>query len=782
MPLMPPAQPAAPSRPRDAARATPLARWRWLALALGAAAAILIGVLPAGAQPLDLPRLRASLERLVGARPPLGYVNDPRGVAVSPAEDGRIYAVDAGHARIQVFSGAGLPIGSWGARGDDFARGELWLPSDVAVAPDGATVYVVDRGHRRVVRFAVEADCLKGGRGCARDVWGGHGSGDGLFEDPVGLATDRTGNVYVADQGLDAVQVFDPRGAWLRTIGRSPSGDRLLLRPMDVDVAADGTVWVADMGNDRIARFDAAGAPAGEFKGGNDPLFQPSGLALARDGGFLVADYRPEGLAPRVWRFGPDRKPLWQRPIGGPFVRRGAAVPLLGLALDRDGVAVVAQPRDREFGLERVLLTGDPMPFALHGRERDQFDFPVDVALDPEFTVVADAGNGRVMILPKGDGWADGVVLIDALLGDSGLVEPRGVAVHRTGPARDEARIYVADAGAHSVFVFRPDGSLVDRWGNGQPERSQAGLSSPWDVAVGPDGEVFVADHDNSRIVKRSAAGELLGVIGTPGGDPGQLRYPVSIALGPSGRLYVVERNRNRVQWFERDGTFAGHWASGQDYDDRPGTLWSPVAVAASGERLLVLENDERSHARVQVFRPSDGRTAEEALEGVFADGVGAAEGMLWNPLGLSADAEGRVMVADSGNNRLQLFALGREGDAVPPATDPPPTDTPEPSPTPTDTPEPSPTPTETPAPTDTPEPSPTSPPTSTPTATSAPPTATTEIRPTDAPPTATPTASATPTATRTPTAIPSPHSNVNPTPRARHRAYLPIQFIGRRH
>lgn len=787
-PMSPP-QPVVPKRARASGAGVAWRRWPSVFVGVVFALGALGGVRQVVAQSLDLPLLRVDLQRMIGARPPLGYVNDPRGVAISPAEDGRIYAVDAGHARIQVFSGAGLPIGSWGSRGDDFARGELWLPSDIAVSPDGATVYVVDRGHRRIVRFAVEADCLKGGRGCARDVWGGHGSGDGLFEDPVGLATDRSGNVYVVDMALDAVQVFDPRGAWLRTIGRNPAGDHLLLRPMDVDVAADGTIWVADFGNDRIARFDASGEPAGEFKGGNDPFYQPSGVALGRDGGFIVADYRPEGLVPRIWRFGPDRKLLWQRPIAGPSVRRGAAMPLFGLALDRDGVAVVAQPRDREFALERVLPTGDPMPFALHGRERDQFDFPFDVALDPFFTVVSDTGNGRVMILPPGEADADGVVVIDALLGDSGLVEPRGVAVHRTGPARGDARIYVADSGANSVFVFRPDGSLIDRWGDGKPERSQVGLSAPWDVAVGPDGEVYIADHDNSRIVRRAPSGELQGIIGTPGGDPGQLRYPVSIAIGPGNRLYVVERNRNRIQWFGLDGTFIDHWSGGQDFDDRPGFLWSPVALAASGHRLLVLENDERSHARVQVFRPMSGAASEAALEGVFADAVGAGPGALWNPLGLSADAAGHVMVADSGNNRLQLFDIGAEDRAAQPAaTEAPtlaPTDTPEPTEAPTETPIPSPT------ATDTPEPSPTPLPTETPTSTPSP-------TATELPATATPTSassptasqvlpsptlapSATATATRTATAIPSPHSNINPTPRSRYRVFLPIEFIGRR-
>jgi len=96
--------------------------------------------------------------------------------------------------------GAGLP-------GDAFSR-----PSDVAWDRAG-NVYVADGygGNNRIAKFTKDGDFLKS--------WGQTGSGQGQFNQIRGLASDATGNLYVADAGNKRIQVFDGEGAFKSQIG-----------------------------------------------------------------------------------------------------------------------------------------------------------------------------------------------------------------------------------------------------------------------------------------------------------------------------------------------------------------------------------------------------------------------------------------------------------------------------------------------------------------------------------------------------------------------------------
>src|SRR5882762_9141428 len=96
--------------------------------------------------------------------------------------------------------GAGLP-------GDAFSR-----PSDVAWDRAG-NVYVADGygGNNRIAKFTKDGDFLKS--------WGQTGSGQGQFNQIRGLASDATGNLYVADAGNKRIQVFDGDGAFKSQIG-----------------------------------------------------------------------------------------------------------------------------------------------------------------------------------------------------------------------------------------------------------------------------------------------------------------------------------------------------------------------------------------------------------------------------------------------------------------------------------------------------------------------------------------------------------------------------------
>jgi hypothetical protein len=183
---------------------------------------------------------------------------------------------------------------------------------------------------------------------------------------------------------------------------------------------------------------------------------------------------------------------------------------------------------------------------------------------------------------------------------------------------------------------------------------------------------VYVADTNNHRIVLRSLEGEVLRIIEE---EPGELEYPVSVTVGPFGYLFVLEARRNRVKAYTAAGEVAFVW------DGTDGELWLPVAVTADERYIYVMENDGHAHARVQVFTVE--KEYPNNILTIFADNVGANPGQVWDPHEIAVSSNGKILIADSGNDRLQLFAWpGTEPIWIPSPT-PTPTDPPWPTATP---------------------------------------------------------------------------------------------------
>ena len=169
---------------------------------------------------------------------------------------------------------------------------------------------------------------------------------------------------------------------------------------------------------------------------------------------------------------------------------------------------------------------------------------------------MADRGNGRVTRI-----WGDGTFLSELGgpldLGGVQLASPGSVAVD---PLSGNA--YVADTLHNRVLVFAPDGSLLARWGagegNGAAGSGPGQFSLPAAVAVGPGGEVFVADTGNDRVVALSPGGAVQATWGERGTATGRFRSPVGVAVDAAGRVFVVDRENNRVQEFSSDGDVPG--------------------------------------------------------------------------------------------------------------------------------------------------------------------------------------------------------------------------------
>jgi DNA-binding beta-propeller fold protein YncE len=208
-----------------------------------------------------------------------------------------------------------------------------------------------------------------------------------------------------------------------------------------------------------------------------------------------------------------------------------------------------------------------------------------------------------------------------------------------------------------------PEEVVADPYENGQVELSAdlvfgsegtepGGFNAPRDVAVGPDGSIYVADSRNHRIQRFAPEGELLNAWGTfadvaAGAAPeGTFNEPWGVAVGPDGSVYVADTWNHRVQKFDSGGTFQAMWGYfGQGED--PFAFWGPRAVAVDDQGRVYVS--DTGNKRVVVFDSQGGALTEFG-------GVGVEPGYFDEPVGLTVDGEHNVYIADTWNQRVQVF------------------------------------------------------------------------------------------------------------------------------
>ncbi len=227
-------------------------------------------------------------------------------------------------------------------------------------------------------------------------------------------------------------------------VGEKPS-EIPLVNPVGVAADSAGRLWVTDPGA-RIVHFFNFGSGKTEVFGqvGDEFLLAPAGVAFDRTRGRL---YLSDAQLQRVFVLEPDGRPIGEIQSPQPFLRPG------GLAVDPVGNLYVA---DVLAGLVKIFSPDGVFIRALGSRQGDsgRFNRPVAVAVSGQGHVaVLDAMNFRVELF--GPDWEPlGVV---GGLGDvpGSFARPRGVAFD------SDQHIYVADAAFDNVQIFDLSGKLL---------------------------------------------------------------------------------------------------------------------------------------------------------------------------------------------------------------------------------------------------------------------------------------------------------------------------------
>jgi DNA-binding beta-propeller fold protein YncE len=174
-------------------------------------------------------------------------------------------------------------------------EGQLMWP--VAIVIDAEErIYISDEALHRISIFDKQGRFLS--------QWGARGSGEGEFNRPAGIAFDAEQHLLVVDGRNHRIQRYGKDGSFLGQWGSAGRGAGEFNLPWGIAVDRTGDIYVADWRNDRIQKFDAEGrflAAYGPSGRGDGEFRRPAGVTIDGEGNIYIADWgneRVQVLAP----------------------------------------------------------------------------------------------------------------------------------------------------------------------------------------------------------------------------------------------------------------------------------------------------------------------------------------------------------------------------------------------------------------------------------------------------------------------------------------------------
>lgn len=295
-----------------------------------------------------------------------------------------------------------------------------------------------------------------------------------------------------------------------------------------------------------------------------------------------------------------------------------------------------------------------------------KFNWPMGIAIDTEGTIfVVDSANYVIRKITSAGvvstfagsgigGFADGIASVAQFNGIDGL------AVDTAG------NVYVADTNNHRIRKISAAGVVSTLAGSTQGYANGTGtaarFNNPSGVAVDAAGNVFVTDTYNYRIRKITPAGVVSTLAGSGiagfangSGTAAQFNKTYGIAVNDTGSIFVADALNHRVRKITASGvvtTFAG---SVYGYANGNGTAAKfsyPYGITVDATDNVYVTDAEDNRIRKITIAGMVSTLAGSGIGG-FADGIGTTAQFI-NPCGVTVDAVGSVFISDATNHRIR--------------------------------------------------------------------------------------------------------------------------------
>ena len=455
-----------------------------------------------------------------------------------------------------------------------------------------------------------------------RRSWGGEG---GILNFPNGVEVGPDGRVYIANDGLNRVTVYNPNDGSFNNFGYNESGNGLLLDVTGVEVDEDGNIFVTSFYS--VIKFNAEFDFILQWGGvGNNPgqFNFPTGITLSNTQLLYVADYGNN----RIQVF--DTNGNFVNQWGSSGSENGEFDCPNDVAIDSEGNVYITDSGNNR--IQKFTSGGDfILQWGANGNGDGEFIYPMGIEVDDNDSIyVTDFGNARVQKFDKNGNYISQFGSEGSQQGQ--LMAPYGIAITNDG------NLIVTDQN-HRIQEFTPLGESVYIWGVPPSEAGQFNL--PFDVVVNSNNEVIVADTQNFRIQMFNSDGTFIRQWGSWGDEPGDFKWPISLALDLNDNIYVLDNSSNRVQMFSSDGTYVTSWGS---EGEEPGEFFNPNAIAVqANEYVYVADGDsyENNH-RILIFDLEGNFISEWALD--------------FYPYGIDVDNNGNVYITDYSNKKLKKY------------------------------------------------------------------------------------------------------------------------------
>lgn len=242
--------------------------------------------------------------------------------------------------------------------------------------------------------------------------------------------------------------------------------------------------------------------------------------------------------------------------------------------------------------------------------------------------------------------------------------------------------IYIVDGNNHAIRKLTPDGSLFPFIGSGvMGDRSegpaeQLELSFPSEITVGPDGNFYVSDWNNSKVKvidgvnlqSRGYFGSSQGLGGDGGpADQALLNFASSVTFDPDGNIYITDQGNQRLRQVDLQEIISTYTGSSAGYADgikedalfnfKEGEDVEPggkISMNTHDWGLYIADTENHRIRRINFFTGQVTTVIGTGEPGYSGDGGSARNAQLNFPTDVIFREDHHIYIADSGNHVIR--------------------------------------------------------------------------------------------------------------------------------